>query len=162
MTFINLNGLDHIFQANINANCQQIQYVKLVIYTDIFTLIRPRIVIIIRFSTMFTLCRHKTFQNGFCFRKASCPHYSSAICSTNTNNSAPLKNWSRAISEFIHKVWTTWNRTRKQEILSVLIFTLNFYFFNDRGPYHIKTKLFIYTANQWTAFYMIQTSSMKE
>ena len=35
-------------------------------------------------------------------------------------------------------------------------------FFYDGGPYHIETSLLIYRANQWTIFYMIGTSVMKE
>ena len=36
------------------------------------------------------------------------------------------------------------------------------YFFLDRGPYHIETSPLICKANQWTGFYMIRTSVMKE
>ena len=37
-----------------------------------------------------------------------------------------------------------------------------FNFFHNRGPYHIETSPLIYPANQWTGFYMIKTSVMKE
>ena len=32
---------------------------------------------------------------------------------------------------------------------------------HDRGRYHIETSPLIYTANQWTGFYMITASVMK-
>ena len=35
-------------------------------------------------------------------------------------------------------------------------------FFHDGGPYHIETNPLICSANQWTGFYMIGTSVMKE
>ena len=34
--------------------------------------------------------------------------------------------------------------------------------FTDWGPYHIETSPLICTTNQWTGFYMIETSVMKE
>ena len=34
--------------------------------------------------------------------------------------------------------------------------------FHDGGSYHIETSPFICSANQWTGFYMIGTSVMKE
>ena len=34
--------------------------------------------------------------------------------------------------------------------------------FHEGGPYHIKTSPFIWSANQWTGFYMIAASVMKE
>ena len=34
--------------------------------------------------------------------------------------------------------------------------------FHDGGPYHIETSPLICFANQWTGFYMIWTSIMKE
>ena len=34
--------------------------------------------------------------------------------------------------------------------------------FHDGGPYHIETSPLIYSANQWTGFYMITVSIMKE
>ena len=34
--------------------------------------------------------------------------------------------------------------------------------FHDGGPYHIETSPLIYSANQWTGFYMKGTSIMKE
>ena len=34
--------------------------------------------------------------------------------------------------------------------------------FHDRGPYHIETSTSICRANQWTGFYIIGTSVMKE
>ena len=34
--------------------------------------------------------------------------------------------------------------------------------FHDRGPYHIETSLLISLFNQWTVFYMIVTSVIKE
>ena len=34
--------------------------------------------------------------------------------------------------------------------------------FHDGGPYHMKTSPLIYSENQWTDFYMIGTSVMKE
>ena len=34
--------------------------------------------------------------------------------------------------------------------------------FHDGGPYHIETSPLIRNANQWTGFYMIGTSVMKE
>ena len=37
-----------------------------------------------------------------------------------------------------------------------------FYLFRDKGPYHIETSPLICRANQWTGFYMIGTSVMKE
>ena len=36
------------------------------------------------------------------------------------------------------------------------------YLFHEGGPYHIETIPFICRANQWTGFYMIGTSVMKE
>ena len=39
---------------------------------------------------------------------------------------------------------------------------LTLYLFHDGGPYHIKTSPFICRANQWTGFYVIGTSVMKE
>ena len=37
-----------------------------------------------------------------------------------------------------------------------------FKLFDDGDPYHIETSPFIYSANQWTGFYMIGTSVIKE
>ena len=34
--------------------------------------------------------------------------------------------------------------------------------FHDEGPYHIETSPLICIANQWIAFYMIETFVMKE
>ena len=34
--------------------------------------------------------------------------------------------------------------------------------FHDGGPYHIETSHLVCSANQWTGFYMVQTSVMKE
>ena len=34
--------------------------------------------------------------------------------------------------------------------------------FHDVGPYHLETSPLICRANQWTDFYMIRTSVMKE
>ena len=34
--------------------------------------------------------------------------------------------------------------------------------FHGEGPYHIETSLFICKANQWTGFYEIESSVMKE
>ena len=34
--------------------------------------------------------------------------------------------------------------------------------FHDGGPYYIKTSPLICSENQWTGFYMIETSVMKE
>ena len=34
--------------------------------------------------------------------------------------------------------------------------------FYHSGPYHIETRILICRANQWTGFYMIGTSAMKE
>ena len=34
--------------------------------------------------------------------------------------------------------------------------------FHDKGPYHIETSPVICCATQWTGFYMIGTSVMKE
>ena len=36
------------------------------------------------------------------------------------------------------------------------------YPFYDGGPFHIETSALIYSSNQWTGFYMIGTSVMKE
>ena len=41
----------------------------------------------------------------------------------------------------------------------VLVF---FHFFDDGGPYHIETIPLIRHANQWTSFYMIGTTVMKQ
>ena len=37
-----------------------------------------------------------------------------------------------------------------------------FYLAHDGGPYHIGTNTLLYRADQWTGFYMIRTSVMKE
>ena len=34
--------------------------------------------------------------------------------------------------------------------------------FHDGVPYHIETSPLIYSVNQWTGFYIIRTSVMKE
>ena len=34
--------------------------------------------------------------------------------------------------------------------------------FHDGGPYHIETSPLIFSANQWTDFYIIANSVMKE
>ena len=34
--------------------------------------------------------------------------------------------------------------------------------FHEGGPYHIEASPLIYRANQWTGFYMIWTSLLKE
>ena len=34
--------------------------------------------------------------------------------------------------------------------------------FHDRGPFHIETGPLICSANEWTGFYMIGTSVLKE
>ena len=55
----------------------------------------------------------------------------------------------------------------------VLTYTINVFYpgrlapmffklFPDGGHYHIKTSPLICSANQWTGFYMITTSVMKE
>ena len=36
------------------------------------------------------------------------------------------------------------------------------YLFYEGGPYHIETSLLIWSANQWTGFYVIGISVMKE
>ena len=36
------------------------------------------------------------------------------------------------------------------------------YLFHDGGPYHIETSPLICIANEWTGFYMIGTTIMKE
>ena len=36
------------------------------------------------------------------------------------------------------------------------------YLFHNAGPYHIETSPLICIANQWTGFYMIGASVMKE
>ena len=36
------------------------------------------------------------------------------------------------------------------------------YFFHGGGPYHIETSPLICRANQWTGFYMIETSVVKD
>ena len=38
----------------------------------------------------------------------------------------------------------------------------NYQHFYDGGRYHIETSPLIYRANQWTGFYMITVSVMKE
>ena len=38
----------------------------------------------------------------------------------------------------------------------------SFQLFHDGGRYHIETSPLIYSANQWTGFYMIMASVMKE
>ena len=43
----------------------------------------------------------------------------------------------------------------------VTVISLN-YLFHDGGPYHIEISPLISSANQWTGFYMIMTSVMKE
>ena len=40
--------------------------------------------------------------------------------------------------------------------------TINSYLFHDGGRYHIETSPVICSANQWTGFYMITASVMKE
>ena len=37
-----------------------------------------------------------------------------------------------------------------------------FELFHDKGPYHIETSPWICSASQWTGFYMVETSVMKE
>ena len=34
--------------------------------------------------------------------------------------------------------------------------------FHEEGPYYIETSPLICSANQWTSFYMTETSAMKE
>ena len=34
--------------------------------------------------------------------------------------------------------------------------------FNDGGPCHIETNPLICSVNQWTGFYMVETSAVKE
>ena len=46
-------------------------------------------------------------------------------------------------------------RPRPQEISKQKVF-------HDGDPYYIETTPLIFTANQWTDFYMIGTSVMKE
>ena len=36
------------------------------------------------------------------------------------------------------------------------------YFFNDVGPYHMEISPLIWVTNQWTVFYMIEKSVIKE
>ena len=36
------------------------------------------------------------------------------------------------------------------------------YLLHDGGPYHIETSLVIFSANQWTGFYITGSSVMKE
>ena len=42
------------------------------------------------------------------------------------------------------------------------VFWIDIYLFHDGGRYHIETSPLIYSANQWTGFYMISTSVMEE
>ena len=46
--------------------------------------------------------------------------------------------------------------------LLILILRFLLILFHDRGSYHIETSSMIYFANQWTGFYVIGTSVMKE
>ena len=45
---------------------------------------------------------------------------------------------------------------------SKIIFSFNFSFFHYGRPYHIETSPLICSASQWTGFYMIGISVMKE
>ena len=36
------------------------------------------------------------------------------------------------------------------------------YLLHEGGPYHIETSLLIFSANQWTGFYIIGSSVIKE
>ena len=45
---------------------------------------------------------------------------------------------------------------------SELLYPVFTYLFHDEVPYYIETTPVIYGANQWTGFYMIGTSFMKE
>ena len=41
-------------------------------------------------------------------------------------------------------------------------FSICFWLFHDGGRYHKETSPLIYSENQWTGFYMITASAMKE
>ena len=47
-------------------------------------------------------------------------------------------------------------------LFNEIFINANFNFFDDGGPYHIETSPLISSANQWTGFYVIGTSVMKE
>ena len=61
---------------------------------------------------------------------------------------------------FFLRPWS-WNKSVKVVLVSQLKPYFFFYFFHDRGPYHIETSPLICSANQWAGFYMIGTSVMK-
>ena len=57
-------------------------------------------------------------------------------------------------------IWSVLECTRHWKMFFVGFF--NALTFHDGGPYHIETSPLIYRANQWTDFYMIGTTVMKE
>ena len=52
--------------------------------------------------------------------------------------------------------------TRNIFPLVATFYIITIQLFHDGGPYHTETSLLICSANQWTGFYIIGTSVMKE
>ena len=53
----------------------------------------------------------------------------------------------------------TWLERLDRATLGNVITT---YLLHEGGPYHIETSLLIFSANQWTGFYIIGSSVIKE
>ena len=54
-----------------------------------------------------------------------------------------------------------WQSQKMQGRYTVTWLNMSNELFHDGGPYHIETSPLIYTANQWTGFYMIGLSAIK-
>ena len=50
----------------------------------------------------------------------------------------------------------------KENFVIVAVTSSKHYFFHGGGPCHIETSPLICRANQWTGFYMIETSVVKD
>ena len=62
----------------------------------------------------------------------------------------------------MHKWWNIGRIWVKVFIFKIMKFNKYLSVFRGGGPYHIETSLLICSANQWTGFYRVFTSAMKE
>ena len=63
-----------------------------------------------------------------------------------------------------HSAWKIITISKKTStgVLIYRSYCIVFNSFHDGGRYHIETSPLIFRANQWTGFYMITASAMKE
>ena len=75
-------------------------------------------------------------------------------CIFHANCSEMLRHFLYFAARFLRCVWPFCDNTNERLI--------PFYLFHDGGRYHVETSPLICSGNQWTGFYMITASVMKE